>query len=172
MASTNLIIDQVSTVDTVQRFPLGTLYEEPAGFGTDRDPAVSGSKSDRGRRIWIYVFNDSGSSIVRGTVCCRKALTTTYNVRAVPTTTVPSAGIVGIGDHTIATANYGWLIREGMAEVIADTGGLTAENGLVPGGAVAGTADTSATLTDGGFGVTTETVLATALATCLVNCRG
>jgi len=171
---TDLIVGSVSEYDTVQRNPLGHVYVEPAGFGSDRDPAVLGSKLDRGPRTWIYVYNDSGVSLTRGTVCVRKAGTQTYNVRKSTQATPQNVNmVVGVADMTIPTGCYGWLIRSGIAEVIADTGGLTVDQALVVGNAVDGTADTIALSgTTVGFGFATETVLATALATCWINCLG
>lgn len=172
MADNNLLIADITQVDTAALYPLGLEFIQPAGTGANRDPAVSPSIVDRGSRTWIYVYNDSGSSIARGTVCSRKAGTTTLNVKACPTSGISSANIVGVGDHTIATGSYGWIIKRGWCEVIADTGGLTADQPIVPGNAVAGTADTNSTVTAGGFGYSSETVAATALATCWVDCRG
>lgn len=174
MSSFDLIVGSVTDVDTTARNQLGARYIEPAGFGSDRDPAVAGSKADRGHRMWIYVFNDSGVSIVRGNVCIRKAATQQYNVRKSTQATPQNTNmVVGVADTTIPTGSYGWIIKEGLCEVIADTGGLTADQAIVVGNAVDGTADTAAlAATTVGFGYATETVAATALATCWVNCLG
>jgi len=170
----DLIVGSVTEVDLVQRNALGSLYVEPAGFGSDRDPAVLGSKADRGSRTWIYVYNDSGVSLVRGSVCVRKAATQTYNVRKSTFATPQNVNmVVGIADATIATASYGWIIRQGVAEVLADAGGLTVDQAIVVGNGADGTADTIAlAATTTGFGFATETVLAGALATCWVSCQG
>jgi hypothetical protein len=171
---TDLIVGSVTEVDLVQRNTLGSLYVEPAGFGSDRDPAVLGSKADRGPRTWIYVYNDSGVSLVRGSVCVRKAATQTYNVRKSTFATPQNVNmVVGISDTTIATGSYGWIIREGMAEVLADAGGLTVDQAIVVGNNADGTADTIALAgTTVGFGFATEAALAAALATCWVSCQG
>ena len=172
MGSENLLVADITQVDTGAMYPLGTIFEEPAGYGSKRDPAVAASRKDRGIRKWIYAYNDSGSTTARGTVISRKAATTTLNVKACPTSGISSSNIVGVGDHDIVTGSYGWYIREGWCEVIADTGGITVDQPIVPGNAVAGTADTNSTVTAGGFGYASETVLATALATCYVSCQG
>lgn len=173
MGIDNLLLDAITTVDTSPMYPLGMRFTYGADEGPNRDPAVSGSKRNRGEQEWIYVYNDSGVSIVQGSVVVKKAGTTTYNVR-LSTQAAPQnpSQVVGIGAHTIVTGSYGWIIRKGYCEVLADTGGITADTAIVVGNAVDGRADDAAAATGNSFGYSTETVLATALATCWVNCTG
>lgn len=170
----NLVVSDLTQVDTVAAYPLGAMFTEPNGFGSDRDPATSGSKRDRGDRTWIYVFNDSGVALARGHVVVRKAATQTYAVRKSTQATPQNVNmVVGVVDHAIANNSYGWIIRTGVAEVLADTGGLTVDQAIVVGNAVDGAADTIALAgTTVGFGYAFETVAAAALATCWVNCQG
>lgn len=174
MADNNLIVGAVTDVGTTQYNPLGLLYTEPAGFGSDREPATTGTQNyDYGQRVWIYVYNDSGAALAQGSVCVRKAGTTTYRVRK-STQAAPQgpSAVVGVAQHAIANGEYGWILRTGIGEVIADTGGITADQYLVVGNAVDGTADSTATATTFTFGYATESVLATALATCWLHCVG
>jgi hypothetical protein len=170
MASTNLLIGAITDTDTVQRSPLGLLYEEPTGFGSDRDPAAGVQLVDRGQRIWIYV--QAAATLAQGTVCVPNAGEERYIVR-LSTFAAPqnSSQVVGVAQHAIAASSFGWILRVGLGEVLADTGGITADIGIQVGNAVDGRADFAAA-TAPAFGWSTETVAATALATCRLNCVG
>jgi hypothetical protein len=152
-------------VDTSPRYPLGFTLIQPAL------PTNGSTYPDAGEREWIYVFNDeAATAFAQGTVVARDAGSIYYDGIVAPLS-CHSARVIGVAQHAIAAGSYGFILRRGLGEVIADTGGLSADTGLICGNAVAGTAD------DGGatvatFGVTTEAALATALATCFINCRG
>lgn len=155
---------QITRVDTTQQFPLGALFTVP---GTS-----SGTLANQGKQTWIYVYNDSGGALAQGDVLIRKAATATYNVRKSPAAAGNSFQVVGVAQHAIANGSYGWVQRTGPnAEVTADTGGITADTGIKIGNAVAGCADAAAANEDC-FGWSTETVAATAKATCFLDCRG
>lgn len=125
--------------------------------------------ANTGGQTWVYVYNDSGSTIERGGVIMRKAATATWNVKVAATST-PAHEVVAVAQFDIPTGTYAWALREGLGEVIADTGGISADTGLIPGNAVAGAADDVAAADDVVFAVSTEAVAATALCTAYIKC--
>ena len=151
----------ITDVSTTAQAPLGSLAYEPA--------TSVGTKGDMGEQVWIYVFNDSAANLVAGSVCSRKAATSTYNVQKVPVNT-NAWTICGVAQHAILIGSYGYILRKGLGEVLADGGGVTANEGLIAGDVI-GTADVAAAATSAVFGWSTETI-ASALATCYVNCQG
>ena len=159
MSSTRTMGISVTDVDTAAVLPLGFEYHQPAG------------SDDLGPKVWIYVYNDDASSFVQGTIVARDGTTTTYDGIIAPVD-APTARIMGVAQHTIVAGSYGFIQKKGIAEVLADTGGVTADNALVVGNAVAGRADNVGAVTTAAFGYTTESVAATALATCWINCPG
>jgi hypothetical protein len=159
---TNAFPSTITQVDTAARFPLGYQVTVPAkGAGTGLD---------QGEEVWIYVFNDDAASLLQGTVCARDAATITADVIVAPVSS-PTIRVVGVAQHTIAAGSYGFILRSGIGEVIADTGGITANTALAVGNAVTGTADDAAATTHA-FGFATEVATATNLATCWINCPG
>jgi len=146
-----------TTVTTDQQCPLGFVLTVPDG--------------DNGFQEWVYVFNDEASTaFAQGTVCARDAATVTYDAVLSPVS-APTMRVLGVAQHDIPAGSYGFILRKGVGEVTADTGGITANTAIKAGNAVTGTADNAAA-TDHAFGFSTETVLATALATCYINCPG
>ena len=168
MHAADLVMD-VTEVDTSATAPLGQLYFEPAtsqaSVTTVKPPANSGP------RTWVYVYNDDSASLLQGTIVARDATTTTYDGIVAPVDTA-TMRLLGIAQHTIAAGSYGWILRQGLGEVLADTGGVTADNALIVGNAVTGRADNAGAVTNHAFAYSTETVSATALATCWINCPG
>lgn len=170
MSATNLLIGNLSDVSTTQYHALGLLYVEPAEFGTDRDPGASGTTRS-GSRTWIYVYNGTGVTLTAGAPVSRAAAASTYNVRLTPTGTHPNA-VVGVVVTAIPTLNYGWIVREGLVEVTADTAGITADAAIIVGAANAGRAQVVGGATGAAFGVATEAAVAASNALCMVSCRG
>ncbi len=156
MSSTRTMGIAVTDVSTEQQLPLGFEYHEPAG------------PDDTGPKVWIYVQMKADPTVV-GSVCSFNAAATTYTVRKVPANT-HACTVVGVAQHVIAADSFGFILRRGVGEVLADGGGVTANEGLMVGDA-AGTADVAGAVTTESFGTAQETV-ASALATCWINCRG
>ena len=148
-----------TTVTTTQQAPLGFELVVPDG--------------DNGEQVWVYVFNDeAATAFSQGTVVARDAGTVTYDAIIAPLN-APTIRVIGVAQHTIAAGSYGFVLKKGIGEVTADTGGITTDLPLVVGNAVAGTADTTGVAaTTFAFGFSTETVAATATATCWINCPG
>lgn len=148
---------------TTQQAPLGQLLVEPA--------IMSGTRANQGPRVWVYVLNaEAATNFVQGTIISRDLGAATYAGNVAPLN-APSAAVMGVAQHLLAFGSYGFIQKLGIGEVLADTGGITADNALVVGNAVAGRADNAGAGVHA-FGVSTETVLATALATCWINAPG
>jgi len=130
----------------------------------------SGANANEGEREWIYVFNDeAATNFAEGHVVSRDAATIAVDGILAPANT-HACRVVGVVQHAIAFGSFGFILRKGIGEVLADAGGVTADLGLIVGDA-AGTADAAAAVTDASFGVAIDTA-ASALATCWVNCQG
>lgn len=173
MSATNLLIGNLSDVSTTQYQPLGLTYVEPPDFGTDRDTGTAGTTRS-GTRTWIYVYNGTAGTLAAGTVVSRAAGASTYNVRACPSSSSPNAA-VGIVVTAIPTLNYGWVVREGLVEVLADgTTAITANAALTIGtdAATPGRAQPVAAVTGASFAVSTELAAVNTAALCMVSCRG
>jgi hypothetical protein len=121
--------------------------------------------------IWIFVYNGGAGAWAAGDVVGRMDGQTNYTCDKLPVSSA-SMRAAGVAQHTITNGYYGWVLREGMGEVLADTGAITANLSLVPGNAVAGAADDRAAVTDDSFAFSTEAALATATAACRICCRG
>ena len=143
----------VTRVTTTQELPLGFQVTVPNG--------------DAGDQVWIYV--SASESLVVGSVCSLAAAATTYNVRKIPVDT-HACTVVGVAQHVIAGSSYGFILRRGKGVVLADSGGVTVNLGMIAGDAV-GTADAAAAVTDASFGVAQATA-ASATAACWLNCPG
>lgn len=197
------VADAVSGNDGGPEFPLGfevrvpgsavdkTLYYvTSAGVvagGPSYDPASTDVAvtlpANTGDQVWIYVYNDSGATLERGNVCAAKSATIEKRVRKAPAGT-PSSMVVGVAQHDIATGKYGFILREGVGEVLAGTETIDVDEGLVVSDTDAGTAgNEDITYTDSGaatvvinrletFGWAIENAAAAALATCVLKCKG
>ena len=166
MSSTRTMGISVTDVDTTAVLPLGFEYHEPA------------SSDDQGAKVWIYVYNDETSTnFVEGNVVVRDAATATYDGILSPAAVVPAFRVLGVAQHTIAFGSYGFILRNGIGEVIAGVGTLDINEALTADGTTAGTAMASDVLgaaqkMDVDFGWATENAIATAKATCMINCLG
>ena len=158
--------NSITRVSTSADFPLGYEVEVPA---TSEN---SSSHTNMGTQVWVYVFNDDAASLLQGTIVARDAGTTTYDGIVAPADS-PTIRVMGVAQHTIAASSYGFILRKGIGEVLADTGGIGVNLPMVVGNAVNGRADTTGVAaTTYAFGFSTETVTATNLATCWINCPG
>lgn len=158
-ANSGVVVTDVSLLADGPAVPLGFCQ-----LGTPAD------FSGQGDQIWMYVQNSAGAAWGVGTVVQRVAGSLTYAC-TVAAAGAASAVVVGVSQHIIAPGSYGFVLREGIGSVIADTGGVTANSPIVVGNAVAGTAD-NAGAGDAVIGVALTTAIATALATAKINCLG
>tara|TARA_R110000824_G_scaffold3746_7_gene17787 strand:+ start:1232 stop:1762 length:531 start_codon:yes stop_codon:yes gene_type:complete len=176
MHAADLVID-VTEVDTSATAPLGQLYFEPAtsqaSVTTVKPPANSGP------RTWVYVFNDDTAILVAGRIVMRDALSTNYDgLLTTAGTLIPTIRLLGVAQHDIAVGSYGWILKQGVGEVMAGNGAVIgADTALTSAGTTtAGTAlDFAAGTTAPGciFAFSTEASTGTnGLATCRIDCRG
>lgn len=129
----------------------------------------------QGEKVWIYVKNaEASSSFVAGTIVAfpAGAGANEYDEVKICATSADPASVVGVAQHTIAAGSYGWILRRGTGLVLADTGGITADTGIIPGNAVAGRADSSGGVTATSFGWAYAAISATATGSCRIDCRG
>ncbi len=147
----------VTDVDTSAKLPLGFCYHQPADDG------------NAGEKVWIYV-QMTGAAAVVGSVLSFGDGATTYVVQKSPANTHASR-VVGVAQHAIAQNSYGFILRRGLGSVLADTGDLSADTGLIVGDAV-GTADDAAAVTSAVFGIATAGISAGATGNCFINCMG
>lgn len=158
MAYNEFLLQDITTVSATQMVrPLGStvMYEDDT----------------YGWQTWIYVKNGGTAAWAQGDIVARRDGQTSYDCD-LSAVSQPSMRVAGVAQHAVAAGYYAWVLREGIGEVLADTGGITANTALVVGNAVAGRADDVTAVTDDSFAFSTEAALATATATCYVNCRG
>lgn len=149
--------DALDEVGTTQLHELGTERVE--------------HNNTYGERVWRYVKNaEAATAFAAGTVVMNKTTTTEAGQTLVCATSTSVHRVVGVAQHAIAAGSYGWILRRGVGSVVADTGGVTADTGLVPGNAVAGTADNVGGATAVAFALCLETKAATESARCLIFC--
>jgi hypothetical protein len=124
-----------------------------------------------GEQVWIYIENLSGGALAAGDVVMHEG-TRTFAVEK--TSLSASANRVkGVAQHAIPSTYFGWILRKGEGALVkADTGGFTADTGIIPGDAVTGTADNASGVTVAVFGVARATTLATATGICGIDCKG
>ncbi|MDF1699563.1 MAG: hypothetical protein P1V36_00185 [Planctomycetota bacterium] len=154
--------DAVTTVDTAAQYELGTIWEMDAAEAEELDSTVAGPQR------WVYVFNDEASTAwAAGNVVALDASTVNYDGILAPVD-APAVRLLGVAQHAIAAGSYGWILERGFGEVLAGTGGITANTPLTVNDTDAGTAlDGSAT--ESCFAFATEAATATNTATCLIS---
>jgi hypothetical protein len=125
-----------------------------------------------GERLWIYVKNDGGSSVTAGMGVVRKASTLSRGTGAKGATSSIPMDYLGVAQHTIADGSFGWVLKRGQGTVLADTGGISANQGLVAGNAVAGAFDSTSTATTACVGRAHAAIAAAATGVAWINCPG
>lgn len=151
------LVAALSSADTDARYQVGSLYYE-------YDPTY-------GPRIWKYVKNtEASTAYAAGTVVMNATTTTTPGQTLVAGTSVSVHRVAGVAQHAIAAGMYGWILVSGLGLVLADTGGFTADTGLIPGNAVAGRADDVSGATAAAFALALATTAATATGICRIAC--
>lgn len=151
---------ELTNVDTVQRMPIGFEFEIDTNDGN-------------GPQVWVYVQNgEASSSFTAGLLIQRKASTSTKIGTIGSTTALPVHGYLGVAQHTIAAASYGYIQRRGKATVLADTGNISANQGLTPGNAVAGAFDSTSTATVATIGFAYAAITAAATGAAYIDIPG
>ena len=157
MSATRTMGIAVTDTGTTQQLPLGFEYHEPA------------SSDDEGPKVWIYV-QMTGADTVIGSVCSFGDGAVTYVVQKSPANT-HAGRVVGVAQHVIAQNSYGFILRRGLGLVLADSGDLTANLGMMVGDA-AGTADDAGAVTTQAFGIASAAISAAATGNAFLNCQG
>tara|TARA_R110000787_G_scaffold189026_3_gene300748 strand:+ start:5314 stop:5814 length:501 start_codon:yes stop_codon:yes gene_type:complete len=157
--------DAVTTVDTAAQYELGTEWPMDAGEAEDLDSTVVGPQT------WIYVENDVAAALawVEGNVIAFKLGQADYKGIQAPINSA-MLSLIGVAQHAVAAGSFGWILRRGVGEVLAGTGGITVNLPLTcssTGGELGKAINGSAT--ESCFARATEEVLATALATCYIR---
>lgn len=147
---------QFNTVTTDQQAPLGFELERPT--------------PNNGSETWIYVFNDDAGAFTQGMLIQRDAATATYD-GIISTGAVSPQRIMGVAQHTIAAASYGFILRKGIGQILCD-GNVSADTAVCP-DANAGQATNVAAVTGAAIGVALATDAGAAtLVSCAINCSG
>ena len=107
----------VTRVTTTQELPLGFAVTVPNG--------------ELGVQTWVYV--KAGAALAQGNVVGRAtgAFTSPYTV-ILSVAADTRANVVGVAQHTIASASYGFVLRSGVGKVKTDdslTAGCTFTTG-------------------------------------------
>ena len=153
-----------STVTTDQQAPLGFVMTAPSAV------------SNGGLCEWVYVKAEDALSA--GEVCMKKDATATYENVVTAAANTLAIRLVGVAQHAIAAASYGFVLRKGVGEVGAsDTGNDQANDPLVVAGSdgFAHPYDNSAAAQYGCvFAISSENAGTSAgdLMTCTIDCRG
>lgn len=167
MPITRAFPDEVTTVDDSAVYDLGTEWHMEA-----EEVEQLGISGVVGPCVFRYVYNEPAAAAawaVGNVISTLAAGTSPYNGVKCPTSSAPHR-VIGVAQWAVASGKYAWVLKDGVGEVLADTGGITASTPLVPGNAVAGAADDAAAITDAAFGVSLEAALATATAQSRVSC--
>ena len=165
MSATRTMGISVTDVDTTAQLPLGFVYRQPA------------SSDNEGEKHWVYVFNDEASTaFAQGNIVARDAATTTFDAILAPVDTNPMR-VIGVAQHAIAAGSYGFVQAKGIAEVMAGSETIDADEVVAVSAAVAGRGmEGGAIAADAHeacvIGHATESAASGALATCYINCLG
>lgn len=147
---------------------VSTTQEMPLGFEVEVD-----ANDSNGPQVWVYVQNGEGStSFTAGLLIQRKASTATRIGTIGTTTALPVHGYLGVAQHTIAASSYGYILKRGRGTVLADTGNISANQGLTPGNAVAGAFDSTSTATVATLGWAWAAITAAATGSAFVDIPG
>jgi hypothetical protein len=98
-----------SRVDTTQVFPLGDRRVEHSA------DVIKGNSTHNGDREWIYI--KTNAALVAGNTVQRDDL---LSYEGEVGTAVTAPRILGVAQHAIASGSYGWIVRKGVCEVLAD----------------------------------------------------
>ena len=149
---------------------LGFLLNIPQATGDG--VATTGA----GDQTWVYVQNSTGAGWAAGTVVMRTNAATTYQCTVAAADTSASR-VVGVSQHVIAAGSFGFVLREGMGEVLAGTETIDVNEVIAVSALTAGAAMEGGTIAADAheafvIGFATESAAAAALATCHIKCYG
>tara|TARA_R100000664_G_scaffold12664_1_gene20365 strand:- start:4803 stop:5273 length:471 start_codon:yes stop_codon:yes gene_type:complete len=93
-----------TTVTTTQQAPLGFILTVPDG--------------NNGNKEYMYVYNDSGSTLAIKEMVMRKSQSQTYAAAKAEANCV-SARVLGVPETAIPNGSYGFVVRRGVTTVSA-----------------------------------------------------
>ena len=100
-----------SATYTTEQYPLGTVAIQQA------DEVVAANSSHEGDRVWVFV--KANVELTVNEVVSRVVGTSAFlGTEGVVANTYSE--VLGVANHTIAASSYGWIIRRGCCEVLAD----------------------------------------------------
>ena len=95
-----------NTVSTDAQCPLGFTLVVPG--------------VNNGNQTWIYVYNaEPVNSLLQGMLVQRNAAASTYD-GIISTGAVSPQRIMGVAQHTIAAESYGFILRDGIGQILCD----------------------------------------------------
>jgi len=125
-ATLTMIRGNVADVSTTATHPLGVLYYESAN-----PSASTGLEADLGGRTWRYVFNDDAATAwVEGNPVVMESAKGPGFGRQSTTATLSGTECLGVAQHGIAAGSYGWILADGVGEVLADSDTIDVEEGV------------------------------------------
>ena len=83
-----------------------------------------------GTREWIYIKNDSGSTIAAYKGTMFKSGSVSYGSVTVSGSGCPRPRFAGVAQWDIADQSYAWVLRRGMGTVLASAAGIAANADL------------------------------------------
>lgn len=103
--------DEITTVGTTKLYPIGELREYIDASG--------------GRQVWRYVYNGSGASIARRLLVMQAtgsapAVALDYYEFLLGDANCEKSRLLGVTQHAIADASYGWVLADGVGEFTSD----------------------------------------------------
>lgn len=111
MADPVFLAQALTVVSTDQKYALGAQFVE--------------EHATLGRRVWRYIFNNNGA-VAANLGVMQENGTATYEA-IVSGANVETVRLLGITDHAIADASYGWVICNGRCTATAGgVGGVVA----------------------------------------------
>ena len=139
----NFIASDLSTTFTTEKYPLGTIYVQPAEHvdGTSGVDSTVDFDLVTGQRTWIFV--QAAEEVTAGQLCeydftehvtdkCKA-----FRVEPCDGDAVTPYLLAGVADHGIAASSYGWIIKQGVCVVKAE-GAVTVPNTLDSDGSTGG----------------------------------
>ena len=98
-------------VYTSEQYPIGTTRLESA------DEVAAANSTHEGDRVWVFV--KANVELTVNEVVSRVVGTSAFlGTEGVVANTYSE--VLGVANHTIASGSYGWVIRRGCCEVLAD----------------------------------------------------
>lgn len=156
------LIGGITTTDLVSAFPEGAY---PRGAKTWVPDATYGA------RCWRYVKNaEAATAFAAGTVVMNRTATSATGEGLVAATSVAAHRVIGVAQHAIPAASWGWILCEGDGLVLADATGFTQDTGLIPDTTTAGCAENVGAATGAIFAIARATNAGSTTARAFVRC--